>query len=133
MLPAATSCSSGFQRWVRDLSISVPPPTPRRPSVSPSPVTSSRPPAPPPMTMMRCTALSPFFCFIFRLLRLYPLSPYQRNRSPASSGRISMPSASPHSCVLSLGSFLTSCDILQTGAQFHVALGACPESPSTPY
>src|SRR5262245_29118231 len=45
------------------------------------------------------------------LLRLHALSPYQRNRSPASSGRTSVPSASPHSCVLSLGSFLTSCDI----------------------
>src|SRR5262249_35502651 len=127
------SCSSGFQRWVRDLSISVTSATPRRPSVLPSPVTSSRPPAPPPMTMMRCAALSPFFCFIFRLLRLYPLSPYRRNRSPASSGRTSVPSASPHSCVLSLGSFLTSCDISKQACSSTQLLDPFPESPSTPY
>src|SRR5215470_1887549 len=92
MLPASTSCNSGFQRWVRDLSIRETSATPRRPSASPSPVTSSRPPAPPPMTMMRCGALSPFLCLIFRLQRFHALSPYQPNRSPASSGRISVQS-----------------------------------------
>src|SRR5215470_3229063 len=74
MLPASTSCNSGFQRWVRDLSIRETSATPRRPSVSPSPVTSSRPPAPPPMTMMRCGALTSFLCLIFRLLRLHATS-----------------------------------------------------------
>src|SRR5262245_9996066 len=53
MLPAATSCSSGFHRWVRDLSIRLTAALPRRPSFLPSRVTSSSPPAPPPTTTMR--------------------------------------------------------------------------------
>src|SRR5688500_6203135 len=54
MLPAATSCRSGFQRCVRLRSTSVTLACPRRPSVSPSRVASSSPPAPPPTTTMRC-------------------------------------------------------------------------------
>src|SRR5678816_4229243 len=54
MLPEAISCSLGFQTWVRFLSISVIAPLPRLPSVSPSLVASSSPPAPPPTMTMRC-------------------------------------------------------------------------------
>src|SRR5262245_24586820 len=54
MLPAAISCSSGFHRCVRFFSISVTAAFPRRPSLSPSRVTSSSPPAPPPTTTIRC-------------------------------------------------------------------------------
>src|SRR6478609_9548206 len=58
MLPAATSCSSGFQRCVRLRSTSVTCARPRRAKRSPSRVTSSSPPAPPPTTTMRCGALA---------------------------------------------------------------------------
>src|SRR5262245_49687183 len=55
MLPAATSCSSGFQRWVRARSTRV---TWARfffPILSPSFVASSSPPAPPPTMTIRCS------------------------------------------------------------------------------
>src|SRR6185369_5652453 len=48
MLPAATSCSSGFHKCVRVRSTSVTRAWPLRPAVSPSRVASSSPPAPPP-------------------------------------------------------------------------------------
>src|SRR3954468_10145711 len=54
MLPAAISCRCGFQKWVRAHSISVISARPRRPSLSPSFVASSRPPAPPPTMTTRC-------------------------------------------------------------------------------
>src|SRR5690349_6979583 len=54
MLPAATSCSSGFHRCVRLRSTSVTSARWWRPSLSPRPVASSRPPAPPPTTTTRC-------------------------------------------------------------------------------
>ena len=53
MLPEAISCSLGFQTWVRLRSISVTSACLRRPSVSPSRVASSSPPAPPPTMTMR--------------------------------------------------------------------------------
>src|SRR3954469_14130957 len=56
MLPAATSCSSGFHRWVRLRSMSVTSARPLRASRSPSRVASSSPPAPPPAMTMRCSA-----------------------------------------------------------------------------
>src|SRR5262249_41924653 len=58
MLPAAISCSSGFHKCARDLSMSVISALPRRPSLSPSMVASSSPPAPPPTTTIRGTALA---------------------------------------------------------------------------
>src|SRR5574338_772378 len=58
MLPAATSCSNGFHRCLRDRSISVMPARPRRPRLSPSRVASSRPPAPPPTITILCMAAS---------------------------------------------------------------------------
>src|SRR3954470_4530518 len=58
MLPAATSCSSGFHKWVRERSISVMLAFLRLPSLSPSPVTNSRPAAPPPTTTMWCSVSS---------------------------------------------------------------------------
>src|SRR5580765_2422925 len=54
MLPAAISCSLGFQTWLRALSISVTCTRPRLPSLLPSVVASSRPAAPPPMITTRC-------------------------------------------------------------------------------
>src|SRR5689334_2125437 len=54
MLPAAISCNSGFHRCARALSMSVISALPRRPSLSPSRVASSSPPAPPPTMTMRC-------------------------------------------------------------------------------
>src|SRR5436190_24232145 len=64
MLPAATSCSIGFQRCVLALSTNVTlAPTcdeeRRRPRRSPSRVTSSSPAAPPPTTTILCTLPSP--------------------------------------------------------------------------
>src|SRR6476646_11266635 len=59
MLPAAISCSSGFHKCVRFLSIRVTAALPRLPSLSPSRVTSSRPPAPPPTTTIWCNASFP--------------------------------------------------------------------------
>src|SRR5688572_25783650 len=56
MLPAATSCSSGFHRCVRLRSTSVTCARSFRPKRSPSLVASSSPPAPPPTTTMRCAA-----------------------------------------------------------------------------
>jgi len=50
---AAISCSSGFHKCVRFLSISVTTARPRLPSELPSRVASSSPPAPPPTTTMR--------------------------------------------------------------------------------
>src|SRR3954470_20626799 len=58
MLPAATSCSSGFHRCVRLRSMSVTCARPRLPSLSPSAVASSRPPAPPPTTTIRAALLT---------------------------------------------------------------------------
>src|SRR3712207_5236294 len=58
MLPAATSCSSGFHRWLRARSTRVTEASPRRPSVSPSLVASSRPAAPPPTMTIRCRPAS---------------------------------------------------------------------------
>src|SRR3954466_14059575 len=58
MLPAATSCSSGFHKWVRLRSPSVTGARPRLPRRSPRRVASSRPPAPPPTTTMRCALLT---------------------------------------------------------------------------
>src|SRR5262245_56753862 len=54
MLPAAISCSSGFHRCRRALSMRVMCALPRRPSLLPRRVASSSPPAPPPTTTMRC-------------------------------------------------------------------------------
>ena len=58
MLPAATSCSSGFQRCVRAQSTSVTRARCRARSLSPSRVASSSPPAPPPTITMRCSRLA---------------------------------------------------------------------------
>src|SRR5436190_13376898 len=58
MLPAATSCSSGFHRCVRLPSISVTAALRRRPSLLPRRVASSRPPAPPPTMTIRCSVAS---------------------------------------------------------------------------
>src|SRR5204862_7931516 len=58
MLPAAISCSSGFQRWVRALSMRVMCALPRLPSLLPRRVASSSPPAPPPTTTIRCRVVS---------------------------------------------------------------------------
>src|SRR5215472_9292338 len=57
MLPAAISCNSGFHKCARALSISVTSALPRRPSLSPSRVASSSPPAPPPTMTTRCARL----------------------------------------------------------------------------
>ncbi len=51
MLPAATSCSSGFHRCARERSIKVASAFLRLASLSPMRVTSSSPAAPPPATM----------------------------------------------------------------------------------
>src|SRR6185436_18798847 len=58
MLPAATSCSSGFHRCVRLPSISVTAALRRRPSLLPRRVASSSPPAPPPTMTIRCSGAS---------------------------------------------------------------------------
>src|SRR5260221_3663494 len=57
MLPAATSCSSGFHRCVRLRSTSVTSARCFFRSRSPRRVTSSSPPAPPPTITTRCAAL----------------------------------------------------------------------------
>src|SRR5258706_4036482 len=57
MLPAATSCRSGFHRCVRLRSMSVICARCFFPRRSPSRVTSSSPPAPPPTITTRCAAL----------------------------------------------------------------------------
>ena len=57
MLPAAISCSLGFQTCERAWSISVMCARPRRPSLSPRRVASSSPPAPPPTITTRCSPL----------------------------------------------------------------------------
>src|SRR6516164_2815644 len=58
MLPAATACNSGFQRWARAHSTKVTDASARRPRRLPSCVTSSIPAAPPPTTTTRCNASS---------------------------------------------------------------------------
>src|SRR6185312_10300984 len=58
MLPAATSCSSGFQRCVRLGSTSVTAAPAALPYRSPSLVASSRPPAPPPTMTTRGATLA---------------------------------------------------------------------------
>src|SRR5215471_5260868 len=58
MLPAATACNSGFQRWARAHSTKVTDARARRPRRLPSCVTSSIPAAPPPTTTTRCSASS---------------------------------------------------------------------------
>src|SRR5215471_13367991 len=58
MLPAATACNSGFQRWARAHSTKVTDARARRPRRLPSCVTSSIPAAPPPTTTTRCNASS---------------------------------------------------------------------------
>src|SRR5262245_31037852 len=54
MLPAAISCSSGFHRCRRALSMRVMCALRRRPSLLPRRVASSSPPSPPPTTTTRC-------------------------------------------------------------------------------
>src|SRR5919112_6175749 len=53
-VPTAISCSSGFQIWVRLTSIGVIRAFLRRPSLRPSAVASTSPPAPPPTITMCC-------------------------------------------------------------------------------
>src|SRR5258706_2526807 len=60
-VPAANSCSSGFHRCVRELSIRVTCVRPRRRGRRPGRVTSSSPPAPPPTTTIRCNCCSAVF------------------------------------------------------------------------
>src|SRR5262245_50034436 len=90
MLPAATSCSSGFHRCERILSIKVTAALPRLPNLLPSRVTSSKPPAPPPTTTILCSAPAAGMDMCRSLLLHDKWSGHQQGPAPRTSCKCTM-------------------------------------------